>query len=64
MRTETFYAVIGAIAEGPDLERVLPAIVDLLVNATACHACFIYLREGDQLRIRAASPVFAKSSTG
>lgn len=61
LRTETLYAVIGAIAEGPDLERVLPAIVDLLVNATGCHACFIYLREGDLLRIRAASPVFANS---
>lgn len=51
--------MIGAIAEGPDLERVLRAIVDLLVDATACHACFIYLREGNRLTIRAASPVFA-----
>ena len=56
---ETLYAVIGAIADGPDLERVLRAVVDLLVHATACHACFIYLREGDRLRIRAASPIFA-----
>ncbi|MBX5442455.1 MAG: GAF domain-containing protein, partial [Solirubrobacteraceae bacterium] len=56
---DTLYAVIGAIAEGPDLDRVLRAIVDLLVEATACHACFVYLREGDLLRIRAASPVFA-----
>jgi len=61
IQTETLYAVIGAIAEGPDLARVLPAIVDLLVDATSCHACFIYLREGDLLRIRAASPVFAKT---
>ena len=59
IETETLYAVIGAIAEGPDLERVLDAVVDLLVDATACHACFIYLREGDRLTIRAASPVFA-----
>jgi GAF domain-containing protein len=57
--TETLYAVIGAIAEGPDLDRVLRAVVDLLADATACHACFVYLREGDRLRIRAASPVFA-----
>lgn len=59
IRTETLYAVIGAVAAGPDLDRVLAAVVDLLVDATACHACFLYLREGDQLRIRAASPVFA-----
>jgi DNA-binding PucR family transcriptional regulator len=58
IRTETLYAVIGAIADGPDLDRVLRAVVDLLADATACHACFIYLREGDRLRIRAASPVF------
>jgi GAF domain-containing protein len=57
--SETLYAIIGAIAEGPDLDRVLRAVVDLLVDATACHACFVYLREGDLLRIRAASPVFA-----
>jgi len=56
---DTLYAVIGAIAEGPDLDRVLRAVVDLLAEATACHACFVYLREGDLLRIRAASPVFA-----
>jgi GAF domain-containing protein len=56
---ETLYAVIGAVAEGPDLDRVLPAVVDLLVDATACHACFIYLREDEALVLRAASPVFA-----
>jgi GAF domain-containing protein len=56
---ETLYAVIGAVAQGPRLDRVLPAIVTLLTEATACHACFIYLREGDQLRMRAASTVFA-----
>jgi GAF domain-containing protein len=56
---DTLYAVIGAVAHGPRLDRVLPAIVTLLSDATACHACFIYLREGDQLRMRAASTVFA-----
>lgn len=57
--TDTLYAIIGAVAEGPDLDRVLRAVVDLLVQATSCHACFVYLREDDELRIRAASPVFA-----
>ncbi|HWI70486.1 MAG TPA: GAF domain-containing protein, partial [Baekduia sp.] len=56
---DTLYQVIGVVARGPDPERVLPAIVDLLVEATACHACFIYLREGDVLRMRAASQVYA-----
>ncbi len=51
--------IIGVIADCPDLERVLRGVVDLLVDATDCHACFVYLREGDQLHIRAASPVFA-----
>lgn len=53
------YRVIGAVAEGPDLARVLPAIVELLTDATACHACFVYLRDHDRLTIRAASQVFA-----
>lgn len=52
------YAVIGAVARGPDLARVLPAVVDLLADATACHACFVYLREEDELVVRAASPVY------
>lgn len=56
---ETLYAVIGAVAHGPDLDLVLPAVVRLLVDATACHACFVYLREDDELRMRAASPPFA-----
>ena len=38
---------------------MLPAIVDVLTEATDCHACFVYLRDGDRLRLRAASSVFA-----
>lgn len=53
------YRLIGAVAEGPDLGRVLPAIVELVTDATACHACFVYLRDHDRLTIRAASKVFA-----
>src|ERR1700712_4438558 len=56
---DTLYQVIGVVARGPAPERVLPAIVDLLVEATGCHACFIYLREGEVLRIRAASQGYA-----
>src|ERR1700748_2657942 len=38
---------------------MLGGVVDLATDATGCHACFIYLLEGDRLTIRAASPVFA-----
>jgi GAF domain-containing protein len=57
---ETLYAVIAAIARGPDLGRVLPGVVDLLTDATACHACFIYLLDGGTLRMRAASSIYSQ----
>lgn len=56
---EMLYRVIGTVAQGPDLARVLPSIVDLLTDATACHACFVYLRDGDRLTMRAASAIHA-----
>jgi GAF domain-containing protein len=59
LRSETLYAVIGVVASSPDLDRVLEGIVDLLTEATGCHACFVYLRDGDRLRLRAASKVYA-----
>jgi GAF domain-containing protein len=57
---ETLYAVIGAIARGPDLERMLPGVVELLTDATSCHACFVYLLEDGRLEMRAASAPYAK----
>jgi GAF domain-containing protein len=59
LQSETLYAVIGVVASAPDLDRVLDGVVDLLTEATHCHACFIYLRDGDRLRLRAASRVYA-----
>lgn len=59
LQSETLYAVIGAVASSPDLDRVLDGIVDLLTQATHCHACFVYLRDGERLRLRAASRVYA-----
>lgn len=58
---DTLYSVIGAVARGPELGMVLPAIVDLLTDATACHACFVYLVEGERLRMRAASSMYASA---
>ena len=59
LRSETLYAVIGVVASAPDLDRVLDGVVDLLTEATACHACFVYLRDGERLRLRAASRIYA-----
>jgi len=59
LQSETLYAVIGVVASAPDLDRVLDGIVDLLSDATECHACFVYLRDGERLRLRAASRIYA-----
>jgi GAF domain-containing protein len=58
LESDTLYKVIGVIASAPDLGRVLDSIVDLLSEATDCHACFVYLRDGSRLRLRAASKVY------
>jgi GAF domain-containing protein len=57
---ETLYSLIGAIARGPDLDKVLQGVVDLLTDATACHACFVYLTEDQTLRMRAASTPYER----
>src|ERR687889_1193753 len=59
LQSETLYAVIGVVASAPDLDRVLEGVVDLLTQATQCHACFVYLRDGERLRLRAASRIYA-----
>jgi sugar diacid utilization regulator len=51
--------VVSVVSSSPDLEHVLTQVVDLLTRATDCHACFVYLLRGEQLRLRAASPVYA-----
>jgi GAF domain-containing protein len=56
---ETLYAVIRAVSASPDLDAVLAGIVDVLTEATVCHACFVYMRDGEVLRLRAASGVYA-----
>ncbi len=59
LESETLYDLIGAIASSPDLDRVLAGVVAVLTKATRCHACFIYLRRGDRLAMRAASRIYA-----
>ena len=57
--SDTLYAIIAALGSSEDLDRVLDGIVGLVSEATDCHACFVYLRDGDRLRMRAASQVYA-----
>jgi GAF domain-containing protein len=60
LESETLTAVIALVTSSPDLERVLGGAVDLLTRATRCHACFVYLRRGERLRLHAASHVYAQ----
>ena len=59
LESDTLYAIIGVVGSSPSLDGVLNGVVDLLTEATACHACFVYILQGDRLRLRAASRPFA-----
>ncbi len=41
----TLYGVIKLVSSSLELEPMLQGVVDLATEATACHACFIYLLE-------------------
>jgi GAF domain-containing protein len=59
LESDTLYSIIKVVGSSIDLTRVLEGIVELVTEATDCHACFVYLRDGDRLRIRAASRIYA-----
>ena len=59
LESDTLYAIISAVGSSVDLTRVLDGIVELVTEATGCHACFVYIRDGERLRMRAASRVYA-----
>jgi GAF domain-containing protein len=59
LESDTLYAIISAVGSSVDLTKVLDGIVELVTEATGCHACFVYLRDGERLRVRAASRVYA-----
>src|ERR671911_2608227 len=59
--TVTLRAVISTVFSTLEVDAVLAGVVDLVTEATRCHACLIYLVEGDRLVLRAASPVHAAS---
>jgi GAF domain-containing protein len=57
----TLYGVIKLVSSPLELVPMLQGVVGLATEATGCHACFIYLLEGSELVIRAASPVFGEA---
>jgi GAF domain-containing protein len=59
LESDTLYSIIKVVGSSVDLTRVLDGIVELVTEATDCHACFVYIRDGDRLRIRAASRIYA-----
>ena len=61
LESDTLYAIISAVGSSVDLTKVLDGIVELVTEATGCHACFVYLRDGDRLRMRATQPVSPSS---
>jgi GAF domain-containing protein len=61
LESDTLYRIIGVIALSPEVPRILDAVVELLTEATGCHACFVYLREPDGLRLRAATKAYSGS---
>jgi GAF domain-containing protein len=60
LENEALSAVVELVASSPDLDHVLGRVVDLLTRVSRSHACFVYLVAGDRLRLRAASPVYAR----
>jgi GAF domain-containing protein len=52
--------IISTVSSSLDLDEVLRAVVGLLSDASAVHACFVYLIDepGDRLVLRAASAPF------
>ena len=53
------YQIIETITSGPDLSTILHGIVNLVTEATGCHACFIYFIAEDRFVLRAASSMYS-----
>src|SRR5437879_187282 len=51
------YEIISTVTSSLNLEEVLTGVVRLLSEASAVHACFVYLvdKEAERLELRAAS---------
>src|SRR5215212_3263379 len=55
----TLDAVIETVSSALGIEQVLVDVVDIATEATGCYAALVYLRDGQRLTLRAASPVHA-----
>jgi GAF domain-containing protein len=53
------YEIVSTVGSSLELGEVLDAVVRLLSDASAVHACFVYLLENDHLVLRAASAPYA-----
>jgi len=53
------YEIVSTVGSSLELGEVLDAVVRLLSDASAVHACFVYLIENDHLVLRAASAPYA-----
>ena len=53
-RDDVLARIISTVTSSLELDEVLRAVVRLLSEANAVHACFVYLVEGDRLVLRAA----------
>jgi GAF domain-containing protein len=54
------YEIVSTVGSSLDLGEVLDAVVRLLTDASAVHACFVYLIEDDRLVLRAASEPYGE----
>jgi GAF domain-containing protein len=59
--SRVLYQIISTVASSLDLDEVLAAVVRLLSDASAVHACFVYLLEdgGKRLILKAASDPYS-----
>jgi GAF domain-containing protein len=54
--------IVSTVASSLELAEVLPAVVRLMSDASGVHGCFVYLVEGDELVMRAASPPYERQA--
>src|SRR5918996_45341 len=60
----TLRAVISTVFSTLEIDEVLAGVVDIATEATGCHACLIYLLEGDRLVRRPADEVLPRARGG
>ncbi len=54
------HEIVSTVASSIELANVLPTVVRLMSDASGVHGSFVYLLEGEQLVMRAASPPYER----